>query len=97
MHHNRLRAPPPLSFSEDDTLLLSPHMSLDLESLKRFSQWSVKESVKESLEQSLTQIFFVISPQLKQKGHKSKSEPPFKSSEVGWWHLFQLITSLAKA
>ena len=72
-------------------------MSLDLESLKRFSQWSVKESVKESLEQSLTQIFFVISPQLKQKGHKSKSEPPFKSSEVGWWHLFHLITSLAKA
>ena len=33
-----------------------------------------EEWVKESFEQSLTQIFFVISPQLEQKGHNSEIE-----------------------
>ena len=35
---------------------------------------TLEEWVKESFEQSLTQIFFVISPQLEQKGHNSEIE-----------------------
>lgn len=52
-----------------------------------------EEWVKESFEQSLTQIFFVISPQLEQKGHNSEMwNRNFKRSNFlwnkfsqGWW------------
>ena len=94
LHHNRLRAPPPLSFSEDDTLLSLSSHEFRFGKFKMFlTMVTPEEWVKESFEQSLTQIFFVISPQLEQKGHNSEMwNRNFKRSNFlwnkfswGWW------------